>query len=142
MLLDSRTRKLLVDGGIRQPATIRRAKRVTPPELRAPIWNRRCKAPDPCAQNGWKSWLMPLPLEFGYAGCSRPDRPEHFKTGWSAKANRLAGFLNPTRFSHPPSADGFTLSHPDAKIRQFWIDHCSQPPRLFNTLVSSSVRRR
>ncbi|WP_348265670.1 L-rhamnose isomerase, partial [Salmonella enterica] len=22
------------------------------------------------------------------------------------------------------SADGFTLSHPDAKIRQLWIDHC------------------
>ena len=32
--------------------------------------------------------------------------------------------FNPTCFSHPKSADGLTLSHPDEGIRNFWIDHC------------------
>ncbi|MFU0801493.1 MAG: L-rhamnose isomerase [Xylanivirga thermophila] len=31
--------------------------------------------------------------------------------------------FNPTFFSHPLSDDGFTLSHPDRAIRQFWIEH-------------------
>lgn len=47
-----------------------------------------------------------------------------------AKANRLGLDFNPTCFSHPLSADGFTLSHPDAKIRQFWIDHCKASRRV------------
>lgn len=58
-------------------------------------------------------------------------KPEHFKNWveW-AKANRLGLDFNPTCFSHPLSADGFTLSHPDAKIRQFWIDHCKASRRV------------
>ena len=32
--------------------------------------------------------------------------------------------FNPTCFSHPKSASGFTLSHPDEGIRRFWVDHC------------------
>ena len=31
--------------------------------------------------------------------------------------------FNPTYFSHPLADDGLTLSHPDAGVRQFWIDH-------------------
>ena len=31
--------------------------------------------------------------------------------------------FNPTYFSHPKAADGFTLSHRDEGIRRFWIDH-------------------
>ena len=31
--------------------------------------------------------------------------------------------FNPTFFSHPNAADGFTLAHADAGIRQFWIEH-------------------
>ena len=31
--------------------------------------------------------------------------------------------FNPTFFAHPKAADGFTLSHPDDGIRQFWIEH-------------------
>jgi L-rhamnose isomerase len=41
-----------------------------------------------------------------------------------AKANQLGMDSNPTYFSHPKAADGFTLSHPDAGIRNFWIEHC------------------
>jgi L-rhamnose isomerase len=51
--------------------------------------------------------------------------PKHFQSwiDW-AKKNDLGIDFNPTCFSHPLSADGFTLSHPDDKIRRFWIDHC------------------
>ncbi len=54
------------------------------------------------------------------------------RTGWSGrKANKLGLDFNPSCFSHPLSADGFTLSHANDEIRQFWIDHVqSQPPRL------------
>ncbi len=51
--------------------------------------------------------------------------PKHFTTwvDW-AKANHHGIDFNPTCFSHPLADDGFTLSHPDAGIRQFWIEHC------------------
>ena len=50
--------------------------------------------------------------------------PRHFQ-GWIdwAKANGLGMDFNPTYFSHPKAADGFTLSHPDKAIRDFWIEH-------------------
>jgi L-rhamnose isomerase len=51
--------------------------------------------------------------------------PRHFSAwlDW-AKANSHGLDFNPTCFSHPLAADGFTLAHPDPLIRQFWIDHC------------------
>lgn len=51
--------------------------------------------------------------------------PKHFANwlDW-AKANHHGIDFNPTCFSHPLAEDGFTLSHPDAGIRQFWIEHC------------------
>lgn len=51
--------------------------------------------------------------------------PRHF-SAWKdwAKANRHGIDFNPTCFSHPKSADGFTLAHRDAGIRQFWVEHC------------------
>jgi L-rhamnose isomerase len=50
--------------------------------------------------------------------------PEHFK-GWIdwAKQNGLGLDFNPTFFSHPKAADGFTLTHRDKGIQQFWIEH-------------------
>lgn len=58
-------------------------------------------------------------------------KPEHFKNWveW-AKANQLGLDFSPSCFSHPLSADGFTLSHPDDSIRQFWIDHCKASRRV------------
>ena len=51
--------------------------------------------------------------------------PEHFaKWVEFAKERGLGLDINPTLFSHPLAADGLTLSHPDEKIRRFWIDHC------------------
>jgi L-rhamnose isomerase len=51
--------------------------------------------------------------------------PRHF-SAWKdwAKANNHGMDFNPTCFSHPKSADGFTLAHRDEGIRQFWIEHC------------------
>jgi L-rhamnose isomerase len=34
--------------------------------------------------------------------------------------------FNPSCFAHDKAADGFTLSHPDAGIRAFWIEHCKR----------------
>jgi|SRR5665213_2232441 len=50
--------------------------------------------------------------------------PQHFQ-GWIdwAKENQLGLDFNPTYFSHPRAADGFTLSHRDPAIRDFWIRH-------------------
>jgi L-rhamnose isomerase len=51
-------------------------------------------------------------------------RPEHFR-GWIdwARARGLGMDFNPTYFAHPRAADGLTLSHPDDRIRTFWIEH-------------------
>jgi L-rhamnose isomerase len=39
------------------------------------------------------------------------------------KAQRMGMDFNPTYFSHPLAAEGFTLSHRDGGIRQYWIEH-------------------
>lgn len=51
-------------------------------------------------------------------------RPEHFRPwlDW-ASARGIQLDFNPTLFSHPMAADGLTLSHPDKKVRDFWIRH-------------------
>lgn len=41
---------------------------------------------------------------------------------WSKERGMGLDF-NPTFFSHPLANDGFTLAHPDAGVRQFWIEH-------------------
>ncbi|HEY7089928.1 MAG TPA: L-rhamnose isomerase, partial [Tepidisphaeraceae bacterium] len=50
--------------------------------------------------------------------------PEQF-TGWAdwAKSIGIGMDFNPTFFSHPRAADGFTLAHRDKAIRKFWINH-------------------
>lgn len=50
--------------------------------------------------------------------------PQHFQAWieW-AQDNRLGLDFNPTYFGHALAVDGFTLAHPDAGVRQFWIDH-------------------
>lgn len=52
-------------------------------------------------------------------------QPQHFAAwvDW-ARANGHGLDFNPTCFSHPLAADGFTLSHPDPAVRQYWIEHC------------------
>ncbi|WP_239614506.1 L-rhamnose isomerase [Cohnella mopanensis] len=58
-------------------------------------------------------------------------QPKHFQkwVDW-AKEQGLGMDFNPTCFSHEKSKDGFTLSHPDAEIRRFWIDHCKASRKI------------
>lgn len=57
--------------------------------------------------------------------------PEHF-VSWVEWAKSLGVGLdfNPSCFSHPLSKDGFTLTHQDETVRQFWIDHCKASRKI------------
>lgn len=48
----------------------------------------------------------------------------HFQSwiDW-AKSHGLGLDFNPTYFAHPKADDGLTLTHPDAGIRGFWVEH-------------------
>jgi L-rhamnose isomerase len=50
--------------------------------------------------------------------------PRHF-ANWMAwaKGQGICLDFNPTFFAHPQANDGFTLSHADPAIRQFWVRH-------------------
>lgn len=50
--------------------------------------------------------------------------PKHFER-WVeyAKERNIGLDFNPTFFSHRLANDGLTLSHPDDKIRDFWVNH-------------------
>ncbi len=67
---------------------------------------------------------------YGDFGGKRVDRDaievKHFQSwiDW-CKAHKLGLDFNPSCFSHPLANEGATLSHPDKKIRQFWINHCA-----------------
>lgn len=85
--------------------------------------------------------LVPGPLRLNlhasYAtdNAARVDRDaltiEHFASwvDW-AKARGWGVDFNPTCFGHRHAADGFTLSHRDAGVRRFWIDHCVASRRI------------
>jgi L-rhamnose isomerase len=49
---------------------------------------------------------------------------EHFQ-GWVdwCKAHGMGLDFNPTYFAHPLAADGFTLSHRNAGVRRYWVEH-------------------
>jgi len=49
---------------------------------------------------------------------------DHFRnwTAW-ARGIGIGMDFNPTFFAHPKAASGWTLSHPDPAIREFWIGH-------------------
>ena len=95
----------------------------TPEELRADIDKALSLVPGKHRLN--------LHAFYGEFGGKKVDRdeiePAHFK-GWIAwaKKNGMGLDFNPTCFSHPKAADGFTLSHRDAGVRRFWIEHCQR----------------
>jgi L-rhamnose isomerase len=80
---------------------------------------------------------------YGDFGGKKVDRneikPEHFKSwiDW-AKSIGIGLDFNPTCFSHPKAADGFTLSHSDKAIRQFWIEHC-QASREIGAVIGKAL---
>lgn len=58
-------------------------------------------------------------------------KPEHFKkwVDWAKKRGMGLDF-NPTIFSHPLTADGFTLSSSNENVRKFWIRHCKASRKI------------
>ena len=71
---------------------------------------------------------LSLHASYGEFGGKKVDRdavePEHFK-GWMewAKERDVKLDFNGTYFSHPKAVSGFTLSHQDKSIRDFWVEH-------------------
>ena len=99
----------------------------TPEELRSDLELAGSLIPGP----------LRLSLHASYAsdGYPLPDRDalslEHFSSWIDWLRERSWGLdFNPTCFSHPLAASGFTLSHPDAAVRQFWIEHCRACRRI------------
>jgi len=68
---------------------------------------------------------------YGDFGGEKVDRDaiesKHFQSwiDW-CKEQRIGMDFNPSCFSHSKASDGLTLSHPDAGIRDFWIEHCKR----------------
>lgn len=56
---------------------------------------------------------------------------KHFQSwiNW-AKQLGIGIDFNPTCFSHPKAATGFTLSSKDESVRQFWIEHVKRSRRI------------
>lgn len=51
-------------------------------------------------------------------------QPEHFARWMDWAATEKIGLdFNTTFFAHPLAADGFTLSHADPHVRDFWVQH-------------------
>ncbi|MEQ9866687.1 L-rhamnose isomerase [Pectobacterium aroidearum] len=101
-------------------------KASTPDELRADLEQAFALIPGPKRLN-----LHAIYLESAQPVARNEIAPEHFRTWveW-AKRHQLGLDFNPTCFSHSLSADGFTLSHPDEKVRRFWIEHCQASRRI------------
>lgn len=57
--------------------------------------------------------------------------PRHYESWvkWAKKVGVGLDF-NPTCFSHPLAAEGFTLSSPNDEIRNFWIEHCKRARKI------------
>jgi L-rhamnose isomerase len=76
-----------------------------------------------------------LHASYGDFGGKAVDRdsvePQHFDSWIQWAGNRLRGVdFNPTLFAHPLAADGFTLSHRDKSVREFWIEHVRRSRRI------------
>ena len=99
----------------------------TPDELRADLDQAYRLIPG--------SHRLNLHAMYAETGGRRVERnelaPEHF-TAWRdwATANGHGVDFNPSCFSHPKAADGFTLASADAGIRRFWIEHCQASRRI------------
>ncbi len=63
--------------------------------------------------------------EFDGAVANRNELSVDQFRGWMdwAKDHGLGLDFNPTYFSHPLAADGWTLAHTDINIRKYWIEH-------------------
>jgi L-rhamnose isomerase len=89
-------------------------------ELRADLDKAVSLIPGPLRLN-----LHSIYAETGGRKIERNElQPEHFSAwiDW-AKQKHMGLDFNPSFFSHPKASDGFTLSHIDQGIRNYWIEH-------------------
>ena len=65
-------------------------------------------------------------------------QPRHFDAwvAW-AKEQKIGLDFNPTFFSHPLAASGWTLAHPDENIRKYWIEHGKASRRIAQAIADS-----
>ncbi len=65
--------------------------------------------------------------------------PAHFGrwTDWAVE-RELGLDFNPTFFSHPLAADGLTLAHPDAAVRDFWVGHALACRRIGEAMARAT----
>lgn len=68
--------------------------------------------------------------------------PRHF-TSWVewAREHKLGLDFNCTCFSHPKADNGFTLSHPDEEIREFWKEHVKRARAVSDYMGKSTGSR-
>ena len=92
----------------------------TPEELRADLEKVFSLVPGKHRLN-----LHALYLENGGKKVDRDAIETKYFEGWIhwAKNLGLGMDFNPSYFAHPKAADGFTLTHRDKGIREFWIEH-------------------
>jgi L-rhamnose isomerase len=92
----------------------------TPDELRADAELAMAQIPGPKRFN-----LHAIYLDTERRVERNEIRPDHFQrwVDW-AKARDIGLDFNPSCFSHALSDGNQTLSHPDAGVRRFWIEHC------------------
>lgn len=54
-----------------------------------------------------------------------------------AKEQKIGLDFNPSFFSHPLAASGWTLAHPDSHIRSFWIEHGKASRRIAQAIADT-----
>ena len=108
-----------LDGGLAATGN-HPGKARTPQELRADMSKAFESIPGIKKAN-----IHAMYLESGSKKVDRDEiEPVHFENwiNW-AKEMKIGLDFNPTCFSHPKAADGFTLSNADEGIRKFWVEH-------------------
>lgn len=98
----------------------------TPEELRADLEKAYSLIPGKHKLN-----LHAIYLDTDEAVDLNEIEPKHFEkwVRW-AKEQEIGLDFNPTFFSHPMMRDGFTLSHPDKEVRDYWIEHGKRSRRI------------
>ena len=99
----------------------------SPEELRADIEKAFTMIPGTKRLN-----LHALYLETDGEKVDRDEiEPKHFSNwvAW-AKKHQVGLDFNPSIFSHEKAESGLTLSHPDANIRNFWIEHVKRSRKI------------
>jgi len=83
--------------------------------------------------------LHAMYAETGSEKVNRSELEPRYFEGWVewAKTRKIGLDFNPSFFSHPLAASGWTLSSTDDQIRSFWIDHGKASRRIAQYIADS-----